>query len=370
MHFLAVLLLQATAFVGVNVVPMDGGALLTGQTVIVRDAHVQSIGTVADVEVPIDARIVNGRGRWLVPGLVDMHVHIRAVDLPAYVANGITTVRDLAGLDSVLDTAGPVERGEVLGPRILASSRLLCGPGYSNPPFTRPVASVAEAAVAVDEQLARGATSIKVYEELSLPVYDAIVAAARARGVQVAGHVSRHVGIAHAIGMQDSIEHLSGYPLPTAQSLVDATRASGVWNCPTMVVYRDHVTSGMPPAQREQLLADRRALLTALHLAGARILAGTDAGYLIPAGTTLHEELAELSAAGLTNEEVLAAATRSAGEYFGDSTLGVINVGARADLLLVNENPLENLATLRNPAGVMLNGRWISYDRRRATRKP
>jgi imidazolonepropionase-like amidohydrolase len=360
----------ATAFVGVNVVPMDGSAPLTGQTVIVRDTHVERIGPVAEVEVPSDARVVYGRGRWLVPGLVDMHVHIRAVDLPAYVANGITTVRDLAGLDSVLATRGRVERGEVLGPRILASSQLLCGPTYQNPPFSRPVASVGNAGAAVDEQLARGATSIKVYEELSLAVYDAIVTAARARGVKIAGHVSRHVGIAHAIEMQDSVEHLSGYPLPTPQTLIDATRASGVWNCPTLYVYTVHVTSGMPAEERERLLSERRALVTALDLAGAHILAGTDAGYLVSAGTSLHEELAELSAAGLTNEEVLAAATRSAGEYFGDPTLGVIAVGGRADLLLVNENPLENLATLRNPTGVMLNGRWISYDRRRATRHP
>jgi imidazolonepropionase-like amidohydrolase len=263
-----------------------------------------------------------------------------------------------------------VERGEVLGPRILASSQLLCGAGFSNPPFTRPVATVAAAATAVDEQLARGATSIKVYEELTPAVYDAIVAAARARGVLVAGHVSRHVGVAHAIETLDSIEHLSGYPLPAPQSLIDATRDSGVWNCPTLYVFTAHVTSGMPAEAREQFLAQRRALVTALDAAGARILAGTDAGYLVPAGTSLHEELAELSVAGLTNEEVLAAATRSAGQYLGDPTLGVIAVGARADLVLVNENPLENLATLRNPAGVMLNGRWISWERRRATRHP
>jgi imidazolonepropionase-like amidohydrolase len=235
--------------------------------------------------------------------------------------------------------------------------------------FSRPVTSVADATRAVDEQLARGATSIKVYDGLSRAVYDAIVNAAHARGVLVSGHVSQNVGVAHAMQMQDSIEHLSAYPLPAPQSLLNATRDSGVWNCPTQVVFRDHVTLSMPPAQREQHLAARRALIGALDAAGARILAGTDAGYLVPAGTSLHEELAELSAAGLTNEEVLAAATRSAGEYLGDPTLGVINIGARADLLLVNENPLENLATLRNPAGVMLNGRWISYDRRRAVRK-
>lgn len=368
--FVSALISGATAFVGVNVVPMDGNTLLLGQTVIVRDAHVERIGPVSEVEVPGDARVVYGRGRWLVPGLVDMHVHIRAVDLPAYVANGVTTVRDLAGLDSVLATQGRVERGELLGPRILVSSQLLSGPASQTPPFTRPVASVNDAVPAVDQQLARGATSIKVYDELAPAVYDAIVTAARARGVLVAGHVSRHVGIAHAIETLDSIEHLSGYPLPASQTLIDATRASGVWNCPTLYVFSAHVTSGMPAEERERLLDQRRALVTALDAAGARILAGTDAGYLVPAGTSLHEEFAELSAAGLTNEEVLASATRSAGEYLGDPSLGVIAAGARADLVLVNENPLENLATLRNPAGVMLNGRWISYDRRRAARHP
>jgi hypothetical protein len=93
--------------------------------------------------------------------------------------------------------------------------------------------------------------------------------------------------VAHALETLDSIEHLSGYPLPAPQTLIDATRESGVWNCPTLYVYTAHVTSGMPAEQREQLLAQRRALVTALDAAGARILAGTDAGYLVPAGTSL-----------------------------------------------------------------------------------
>ena len=123
-----------------------------------------------------------------------------------------------------------------------------------------------------------------------------------------------------------------------------------------MVVFTQSVTRDMPEPQRTQFLNARRALLTALDEAGARILAGTDAGYLVPAGTSLHDELAELREAGLTPFEALSAATRSAGEYLGDPTLGVIAVGARADLVLVAENPLENLATLRTPAGVMLRG--------------
>jgi imidazolonepropionase-like amidohydrolase len=259
--------------------------------------------------------------------------------------------------------------GRAGAPRILASSKLLTGANPQSPFFSRPVTRVEDAATAVDEQLARGCTSIKVYDGLTREVYDAIVTAAHARGVLVAGHVTNAVPIAHAIVMQDSIEHLIGYPLGgDNHAVAEATRQSGVWNCPTMIVYRDYVTRDMPEPQRTQYLAARRALLAALHDAGARMLAGTDAGYLVAAGVSLHEELAELRAAGFTPFEALSAATRSAGEYLRDPTLGVIAPGARADLVLVAENPLENLATLRTPAGVMLHGTWIPYTRRRSVR--
>lgn len=356
---------EVVAFAGVNVVPMDAERVLLGQTVIVEDDHVVAMGPVEAVAIPNGARVIYGRGRWLVPGLVDMHVHVIERDLPRYVENGITTVRDLAGLDSVLALVGTEH-----APRILASSKLLTGASPQNPFFSRPVTRVEDAAAAVDEQLARGATSIKVYDGLRRDVYDAIIARARARGVKVAGHVTNNVPIAHAMASQDSIEHLSGYPLGADdRGYAEASRDAGVWNCPTMVVYTQYVTRDLPEPQRTQLLNARRALLTALDEAGARILAGTDAGYLVPAGTSLHDELAELLAAGLTPYEALRAATRAAGEYLDDPTLGVIEVGARADLVLVAGNPLEDLATLRNPAGVMLRGTWIPYARRRAVRR-
>jgi imidazolonepropionase-like amidohydrolase len=353
-----------TAFVGVNVVPMDTERVLLGQTIVVEDAHVVAIGDVGAIAIPNDARVIYGRGRWLVPGLVDMHVHVIETDLPRYVENGITTVRDLAGLDSVLALVGR-ERA----PRILASSKLLTGANPSNPFFSRPVTRVEDAAPAVDEQLARGCTSIKVYDGLAADVYDAIVAAAHARGVKVAGHVTNRITAMHAMAMQDSIEHLSGYPLGIDdRGYAEASRESGVWNCPTMVVFTQYVTRNTPEPQRTQLLNARQAMLRALDEAGARILAGTDAGYLVPAGVALHDELDELIAAGLTPFEALSAATRSAGEYLGDPTLGIIAIGARADLVLVAENPLENITTLRTPAGVMLRGRWIPYARRRSVR--
>jgi imidazolonepropionase-like amidohydrolase len=150
---------------------------------------------------------------------------------------------------------------------------------------------------------------------------------------------------------QDSIEHLSGYPLGIGslnRDLAEASRAAGVWNCPTMYV--------CTRSQNHTVLAARRALVGALDEAGARILAGTDSGYVVPAGIGLHEELRELREAGLTPFETLSAATRSAAEYLGDASIGTIHLGARADLLLVAVNPPENLSTLRTPSGVMGGG--------------
>lgn len=368
MRLLAGLLLQAaTAFVGVNVVPMDGEHVLTGQTVIVEANRIQTVGPMAEVEVPDGARVIYGNGRWLAPGLIDMHVHIRAVDLPRYVENGVTTVRDLAGLDSVL----AITDTSYFGPRIFVASKLLAGPNAQNVPFSLLMNRVQDAQAMVDAQLARGCDSIKVYDDLTREVYDAVVNAAHARGVKVAGHVTQRVDIRHAMTMQDSIEHLSGYPLGSAalnRDLAIASHDSGVWNCPTMTVFTNHVTRNMPADVRQRLLDDRRALLTALDEAGARILAGTDAGYLVPAGTALHDELDELFAAGLTRFEALSAATRSAAGYLGDPLSGVIVPGARADLILVGANPLEDHSVLRRPSGVMLNGQWISYERRRSAR--
>jgi hypothetical protein len=142
------------------------------------------IGAVADVAVPNEAGVIYGRARWLVPGLIDMHVHIRPVDLPRYVAYGITTVPDLAGLDSVLAAKRSVGSGAVLGPRIFVSSLLLVGPQAANPPFSLVFTNPNAAQLVVDVQLARGCDSIKVYNDLCRASYDALIAAARARGVR------------------------------------------------------------------------------------------------------------------------------------------------------------------------------------------
>ena len=354
----------------VDVVSMRDERIDRHQTVIVRGERIESIGPADSTPVPSGARIINGEGLWLAPGLVDSHVHIREDDLPAYLAAGVTTVRDLAGLDSVLDVARRINLGELRGPRIVTSTLLFNGPNPRNPFFSTVINNAAEADPRVAAQLARGCRFVKLYENLPRNVYDAIVSAARARGAPITGHVAVQIDLGHAMESQDSIEHLSGYEravslVPNAASMdigawqsVDRARypalaeqsaRSGVWNCPTLYVYASLSNFSQP------IIDNRRAFVRELHGHGARLLAGTDAGYLLPAGSSLIDELHELVAAGLTPFEALAAATRDAALFLGEDA-GTIEAGKRADLLLLGADPLQDIEALRHPAMVIVRG--------------
>jgi imidazolonepropionase-like amidohydrolase len=244
------------------------------------------------------------------------------------------------------------------------------------------VSDAAQADAVVAAQLARGVTFIKLYENLPLATYDALILSASARGARIAGHVSAFVDVRHAMESQDSIEHLNGYEravslVPNAvandigawqnvdrtryRALAELSATKGVWNCPTLYVYA--VLSN----RSTSVIENRRAFVRELHDAGARLVAGTDAGYLVPAGSALLEELRELVASGLTNYEALSAATRDAAEFLhlGDE-IGTIEKGKRADLLLLADSPLEDLDALRSPIQVILAGDPLFDGRRRS----
>jgi imidazolonepropionase-like amidohydrolase len=354
----------------VNVVSMRDARVDAAQTVIIRDDRIESVGT-AD-SIPAGATIIEGNGRWLMPGLIDSHVHIRAADLPRYLAHGVTTVRDMAGLDSVLEIARAIDRGELQGPAIVTSTLLINGPNPNNPQFSTVITSASQADAIVAAQLARGVVFVKLYENLSLAMYDALVHAARARGARIAGHVSAQVDVRHAIESQDSIEHLSGYERALSASgawetadrsryaeLARISAEKGVWNCPTLYVYSVLFYSAA-------LVENRRAFVRELHAQGAHLLAGTDAGYYFPGGASLLEELRELVASGLTPYEALTAATRDAAQFLGIDEIGTIEAGKRADLILLDANPLDGVDALVRPVEVFVRGVPVMPIRRRA----
>lgn len=200
------------AFVDVTVVPMDEERLLEHQTVLIQDGRISAMGPASDVDVPDEAKRIEGSGRFLMPGLADMHVHYNEPSYAAlFVANGVTTVRNMWGVPFHVVAREQIRRGEGFGPTIYT-----CGPIMDGSPPIWPGSTVIEtheeAWRSVAEQKQQGYDFLKVYSNLSREAFDAIVGAAREHSMRVVGHVSDGVGLRHALESgQASIEHLQGY---------------------------------------------------------------------------------------------------------------------------------------------------------------
>jgi len=359
------------AFIGANVVSMRTSAIATAQTVIVRDRRIAAIGPEASTSVPQDAFVINSRGSWMMPGLADMHVHSVVRDAALYVPHGITTVRVLWGTPGGQDYARRVLEDDLHVPTIVSVSPGLDGrpPSW---PFTRFVDDARMAVDTVRVVVGEGWLAIKIYDRLSREAFDSIVATAHGLGRRVAGHVPFAVSLQHALATgQDEIEHLSGYERALGGSwaavdpslipaLVTQTVVAGTWNCPTLAIISE-IFRQRSPAERDVVVRNRRRFVKALHDAGAPLLVGTDSGIdIVPAGETIHAELAEFVAAGLTPYEALRAATYAPAMWLGiEREAGTVDVGRRADLLLLDANPLADVANVRRLRGVVLRGSWI-----------
>lgn len=401
---------REVAFVNVSVVPMDSERVLTGQTVVVRGEQIVEIGPAGKVKVPAGALRIDGRGKYLMPGLAEMHGHVPPPQAPKeftetvlflYVANGITTVRGMLGAPGQLELRERATRGEMVSPTLY-----LAGPSFNG----TSVSSPAQAAEMVRQQKREGWDLLKVHPGLTRDEYDAMARAAREVGIRFAGHVPAEVGLLHALELgQETIDHVDGYvehlgaegvAVDEAKlaEVVRLTKRSGAWIVPTMALWETllGVTSiekllSYPelvymPAQQvqawerahrarqahaqfdrrkvEQTAANRKRILKALHDGGVPIIFGTDAPqqFSVP-GFSIHREMASMLEAGLTPYQILLTATRNAGEYHRDKArFGTVAVGSRADLILVNGDPLKDLSNVSKRAGVMARGRWLGEE--------
>lgn len=398
------------AFVDVSVLPMDTERVLGGQTVIVRGDRIVMVGPAASVAVPADAQRIDGAGRFLMPGLAEMHGHNPAGGSPPalfeqvfflFVANGVTTVRSMLGFPGQLEWREKARRGELVAPTLH-----LAGPSFtgSGPTATT---SVRQAEQRVRAQKVEGWDLLKVHPGLKLDVYDAMARTAKEVGIEFSGHIPADVGLARAIERgQRTIDHLDGYieqlnardgPIDPAKlaAIVKLTRDSGAWVVPTMVLWetiigsanareleafpelkympramveswktnyqRRTTASGFNAAQARQIAANRRVLLKALADGGVKILFGTDAPqqFSVP-GFSIHRELRAMQEAGMTPFAILQSATKNVGEYYQNvDTFGLVAVGHRADLVLLTADPLRDLGHVARRAGVMVRGKWI-----------
>jgi imidazolonepropionase-like amidohydrolase len=361
----------------VDVIPMSVDSVRRAMTVIVRDGRIAFVGPRAEASIPTDAVMIDGTGRYLMPALIDMHAHLLRADVPAYVKNGVATIRNMWGTTGLPSLIADIDRG-LQGPTIYSAS-----PGVDgNPPQWPQTIVVMEpesAATVVHTLAAARWRWLKVYTQLSLPVFDSVMAAARREGITPIGHVPAAVDVRHAIeeGMR-SIEHFTGYDRAVSRTRrigtwawIDAdetrfrelavlTARAGVWNCPTFAIYTALARQQNSGADQAAIARTRRAFLRELVRAGAPILAGSDAGIdVVAPGTSLHDELREFVAAELTPYQALRAATVDAARFLGRGDLGTIAVGSEGSLLLLRANPLRDINATRLIDGVVLRGAWI-----------
>lgn len=385
------------AFVGVNVVPMDTERVLESQTVVVLDGRIAEIGPASKVKVPKGATRIEGRGRYLLPGLVDMHAHLyNWNEVPLYLANGVTTIYNLNGRPVHLTWRDKINRGELLGPTIYT-----CGPTI------RRAERADEARQIVEEQARAGYDSIKIYNDISVEAYEALVETARKHNMLVMGHIPRPPGLEGVLKARQAIAHAEEYVYTFFKNNVDddtrvaeaarMTKDAGVQVTLTFVAF-DHIIKQveslpellakpemtyMAPWVRDEWgpvsnpykarfdakglealkksFALQKKLARALHAAGVRIVTGTDAMNpgVVP-GFSINEELQHLVSLGFTPYEALQAATRYPAEFLaGPNEFGTVTVGKRADLILVEGNPLQTVANIERRAGVMTRGRWL-----------
>ncbi|HEX8686912.1 MAG TPA: amidohydrolase family protein [Pyrinomonadaceae bacterium] len=400
----------ALAFVGVNVVPMDRERVLTDQTVVVKGGRVAEVGPANRVRVPGGSLVVRAPGKYLLPGLTDAHVHLRDYAEPQmeallrlYIARGVTTVLNLSGTPRHLEMRARVGRGELFGPTIYTS-----GPFVSDRTGSSPTPEEVERAVA--EQKRAGYDVIKIHGDFTREAYARLFVAARRAGLRVVGHSPRNLGPeVMSEERQDVVAHAEEYIYDRNNSsrdfakvearipeLARATARAGTWLIPNLTAYRNIGLQAtdiegvvrrpemkyLPPdiaaswgpatnpyyARLKDLPAEGfwaryrvlEKLTKGFHDAGVRLLTGTDAmNPAVVPGFSLHDELRDLVAAGLTPYEALRAATANPGEFLGGGDFGTVAAGKRADLVLLDANPLADVNNASRIAGVVLRGRWL-----------
>lgn len=426
------------AITSVTVVDVVDGSLRRDQTVLVEGDRIITVDDADVVTAPPGAVVVDGAGKYLIPGLWDMHVHsgadeaTRTIVLPLYVAHGVTGVRELSGSPGQLRLRSEIAEGRLLGPQMVVGSPIVDGPN----PWPGVQVRVADAEGAhriVDSLRAQGYDFLKTYQFLSPKSYRALHQRAREVGLELSGEIPMSVSLWEAAAMgHRTVEHLTGvelacsrreeelrvkYRRQVADLSADTTlrthipvwnrteweslstwdpekcralyrhlKAQGTWVVPTLVIQRRISYASDPAIQddpRQRYLPadwwdpegtadyfdpDRQLRRTYehrlrtvhdLHLAGVGILAGTD----MVGGFPLHDELVLFVEAGLSPLEALRTATLNAAQYLNATdSLGTVEAGKLADLVLLEANPLENISNTQRIAAVVLKGRYLSRE--------
>ena len=410
----------------VTVIDAAGSHAKSDMTVVITGRRIARIGKTAAVAVPLGARVVDARGKFLIPGLWDMHVHSGGYEagkqnFPKLLLLGITGVRDMGSpLDEILRLRADVKEGRLAGPRMVIAGPLLQGPLPFKIPLIMSVATDSEARAAVRFLKTQGVDFIKVHDALPANLYFAVASESRRQRIPFAGHVPPSVTALEASKAgQRSIEHLGGrfygvllscstreaeltdrirgivarvleslyahkepddseifrsaftkplfasFDPRKADVLFRAFKTDGTWQVPTLIgqPIRDAVSGGRNDLTEEDIRYGRMLVQRQLDIvgmmsrAGVKLMAGTDLPLDHP---RLHDELALLVQAGLTPLQALQSATRNPAAFLGTlDSLGTVEQGKIADLVLLDADPLANIHNAKKIHAVIVAGRFV-----------
>ncbi len=375
----------------VTIVDVTAGKLQPGKTVIVRGGSIAEIAAMRPRVLPDGAKEIDGKGRYLIPGLWDCHVHISMWGPDAYarlVAHGVTTVRDMGGdLRELLAAKKRIATGEILGPRMLLAGPFLDGE-KPNDIYRRFVLKPENVEATVNELSAAGVDFFKVHSRLPIDVMRELARVAGKRKIWFGGHTPAGITPLEAsdLGMR-SIEHADSFFLAMARAKNTPApgwpQARAWWRgkdgVAAMRRIAENGTVVVPTLNIVAQIADgmggmfktvapwTRDITRALHGAGVPLATGTDFARRvigIEPGISLHNELEQLVSAGLSTSEALRAATQTPSRRFGGNEKGgVVAVGQAADMVLLHRDPLADVRNVRAIAGVVMRGAWLPRDR-------
>ena len=413
---------REVVFKSVNVIPMDREQVLANQMVVIRNGKIQSVSDAKKAKYRKNALVIDAAGRYLIPGLAEMHAHVPPTDdlepmkdvLRLFAANGVTTIRGMLGHPKHLELRRMINNGELISPHFYTAGPALHGES---------VKTQDDAVRMVKEEKLAGYDFLKILPGLTKDNFDAMARTAHEQNIPFAGHVSYNVGVWKAIeAKQQTIDHMDAFveglvpgidkiseddaglfgmfiadkaDVTRIPKLMKALRHNNVWVVPTQALadrwftpertaesfrndpemkYMDSKTldnwvkaktniESDPKYDRQKLetyIKLRRKLIYECNRNGVGLLLGSDAPQIfnVP-GMSTHHELQYLVDAGLTPYEALKTGTINVGAFYKKPEIGVIRQGANADVVLLNANPLENIANSQKIEGVLVGNKWL-----------
>lgn len=394
----------------VNVIPMNVDTILQNKTVFIKKGIIINIADSINIK---NVQIIDARNQFLIPGLIDMHVHVwDKYELGLYLSNGVTAIRNLWGMPLHLELKNEINNDKIIAPLFFTSSPKLTGPKFIGDDNLN-ITNVSKVEPLIKSFKKRGYDFIKTYYGLNKDIFDSILKQAHKLDIDVVAHPSNEVEYSYHLNEQiKSIEHAEeiiqqplNYKLDTVklkEVIGDFKKSNYASFCPTLIGYHNiyemlnnETIMGIDQIQymnplikkldskvqferwKKSKLNDATIIssiksqhefhlkiIKLLHEAKVNIICGTDSGIGITTpGFSIHQELAFYKEAGLTNYEILKTATVNPSKtHLVMQNLGTIEIGKIANLLLLDNNPLHDLATLQNPKYVFIKGRKLNKE--------